>query len=74
MESTFGYDSTANLYVTTKSQRPFIFNKRCNIELDFNSATPTIANLKTNNIVLFGISREGDMYISGKIRLYFSDK
>ncbi len=49
------------------------FYKDCNIPLEFSATTGAITELRSNNIGILTISKDGTANLNGKMRLRFSD-
>ena len=64
-----GNGTTQDLYSFMKTLR---FRKRCNIPLEFNLTAGVIAELRSNNLGVLTISREGTSGMESTMRLRFS--
>ncbi len=63
----------AGVVSSAEVTREYSFYKKCNLPIEFNSTTGVIAEIRSNNIGVLLIARNGDAGFLSKIRLRFSD-
>ncbi len=67
-----GRGSTDTLSYAERFKR-FAFFKRCNIPIEYSGTTGVLTEIKSNNLIIFTISRSGFASLISKVRLRFSD-
>ncbi len=77
-DKTFSMNMTAGAYDGTNDQfgkisRPFMYNKKCNIPIEFDSTTGAITEIRSNNLGLLTISQVGDVLLAYTARVRYSD-
>lgn len=74
MNTMYTYNTTLNTFVAPGVLKTWKWSKKCNIPLEFvDGASGDIADVKSNNLVLMGISVVSNMYFTSNFRIRFAD-
>lgn len=70
---TLGQNTSSTVFANSEVLKEFIYNKKCNIPLEFDNTTGALTELRSNNIGVLLISKNNDINLNSKFRLRFSD-
>jgi len=66
-------NTAGTAYSNTEVIREFVVNKKVNIPVEFSNTTGVLTGIKSNNIGILTISKNGDINMNARYRLRFSD-